>query len=323
MNVRPDLTMKHKPLKPPHKRYDPLLPGCMKLQYQYKPRDFPRAIVPPGNTRASDCPKITIVVPSYNQGQFIGHTLQSIVDQRYPELDLIIVDGGSTDGSVNIIKHYSSYIKWWVSEADNGQAHAINKGMKHASGDILAWLNSDDCLMPGALFKIAEQFTSSPGTDVVYGHRVLINEDGQDVGKWIMPGHRRLILSYVDFIPQETMYWRRSLWQKTGEQLDESFQFALDWQLIRRFIDAKAKFRLIPAFLGKFRIHELQKTSAKLDTVGFKEMEVIRQRCQQNFSSNTTLQYLYHRMQRASLYSFVARARLTELLWQANLIKIE
>ncbi len=299
------------------------IPGCAKLERHYLPREIPEKVTLPVNVEFSRYPCISIIVPSFNQGKFIGQTLESIVGQEYPNLELIIVDGGSSDESVNVIREYASHIKWWVSEPDDGQANAINKGMSRATGEILAWLNSDDCLMPGALFRVAAQFMASYDTEVVYGHRVLINEMGEDVGKWVMPGHRKFILTYADFIPQETMFWRTGLWQKVGGKLDESFRFAMDWELIRRFLDADAKFKLIPAFLGQFRMHDLQKTNANIETDGFKEMEIIRQQCRERFSDHPAVQNLYYRMQRAGFYSFVLRARLTELLWWANLIKID
>jgi len=109
----------------------------------------------------------------------------------------------------------------------------------------------------------------------------------------------------------------------TDPPFDESFRFAMDWELIRRFIEAEAKFKLVPAFLGQFRIHEMQKTNATIETDGFKEMEIIRQQCRQSFSNYPALQNFYYRMQRAGFYSFVLRARLTELLWLAKLIKID
>lgn len=302
-----------------------LLPGCTRLECHYEPKNFPHSS---WENSANDCeqsdfPIITIVVPSFNQGRFLEQTLKSIINQHYPRLELIVVDGGSTDESIRVIKEHEEHIKWWVSEPDNGQANAINKGMQHATGEILAWLNSDDCLMPGSLFRVAAVFLSSKETDVVYGHRVLINEAGQDVGRWVLPGHRKFILSYADYIPQETMFWRADLWQKTGGSLDESFRFAMDWELICRFIQADAKFKLIPAFLGQFRMHATQKTNANLESDGFREMEIIRKSYRQKFSRHPALQNLYYRMQRASLYGFVIRARLTELLWQAELIKID
>ncbi len=300
-----------------------LLPGCTRLEGHYQPKAVATSANLPAIADTDSYPCITIVVPSYNHGRFIDKTLESIISQGYPELELIVVDGGSADQTVEVIRRYASHIRWWVSEPDNGQAHAINKGMAQAAGEILAWLNSDDCLMPGALFRVADQFMASDDIDVVYGHRVLINESGEDVGKWVLPGHRKLILTYADFIPQETMFWRRSLWQRIGGQLDESFRFAMDWELIRRFINVNAEFKLIPAFLGQFRMHDAQKTQADIETDGFKEMEIIRQRCRQDFSRHPALQNLYYRMQRTSFYIFVIRARLTELLWHANIIAID
>ncbi len=298
------------------------IPGCARLEQHYSPRKLESA----GDTSTNQLnqyPRISIVIPSYNQGCYLGETLKSLVQQKYPALEIIVVDGGSADNSVEIIKAYEKVIKWWVSEADKGQANAINKGMKHASGEILAWLNSDDCLMPNALFRIAEKFQSSKSTDVVYGHRVLINKNGLDVGRWIMPAHRNFILNYVDYIPQETMFWRAELWHKIGAYVDESFQFALDWELICRFILAGAKFKLLPVFLGQFRMHALQKTQANIEVDGFKEMEIIREQCRQRYSTNRVLLKVYFYRQRLSIYSFLLRARLTELFWQLGLKKID
>ena len=301
-----------------------LLPGCARLENHYEPKEIatPTTALATQNSN-SEYPRISIVIPSFNQGHFIGHTLQSITEQNYPNLEMIIVDGGSSDETLKVIESFSDHVKWWVSEPDKGQANAINKGMAHVTGDILAWLNSDDCLMPGALFQVAERFMSSKSTDVVYGHRVLINEAGKDVGKWILPQHRRFILTYADYIPQETMFWRTELWKKVGGNVDESFMFAMDWELIRRFVLAEAKFELIPAFLGQFRMHDMQKTSASIETDGFKEMEIIRQQFHRDISDHPAVHNLYYRLQRAGLYAFLIKARLKELLWAARLIKID
>ena len=280
----------------------------------------PEAAVDTGDI---ELPRITVVVPSLNQGRFIGHTLKSLVDQQYPDLELIVVDGGSSDETLDVLNAFEAHITWWISETDDGQASAINKGMSRATGSILAWLNSDDCLMPGALFRVARHFSTHPRTDIVYGHRVLINEAGQDVGKWLLPGHRKFILTYADFVPQETMFWRRELWKKVGNRLDESFRFAMDWDLICRFIKANARFRLIPAFLGQFRMHDMQKTNAAISSDGFREMEIIRRAHQQAWSGHPGLQNLYYRMQRASLYTFLLRARLAETLWKFKLKRID
>ncbi len=262
-------------------------------------------------------------MPSLNQGRFIRQTLDSITSQKYPDLELIVVDGGSTYETLMVIKDYAHHVKWWVSEPDSGQANAINKGMAHASGEILAWLNSDDCLMPGALLRVAEHFVTVAKTDVVYGHRLLINEAGRDVGKWILPGHHKFILSFVDFIPQETLFWRAELWQRLGGGLDESLRFAMDWELLRRFIDAQACFELIPAFLGQFRMHSEQKTHANIQSDGFIEMDIIRKRYLQNISKHRFLQILYRGAQKIGFYVFLCKARLTEVIWRAGLINID
>lgn len=315
--------MNKPPSRPISTVLNALFPGCTKLEAHYSPRNIHDKFTLPTDSSDAIYPLISIVVPSLNQGQFIGQALKSIVNQGYPKLELIVIDGGSTDETIEVIREYSDHIKWWVSEPDSGQANAINKGMSRAEGEILAWLNSDDCLMPGTLFRIAKYFLASPQTDVVYGHRVLIDESGYDIGKWILPEHREFILTYADYIPQETMFWRASLWHKVGAELNESYRFAMDWELIRQFIQAEAHFKLIPAFLGQFRLHKMQKSSAKIESDGFAEMEIIRKACRERFSSHPAMQNFYYRMQRASLYAFVIRARMKELLWRAKLIKID
>lgn len=315
--------MNKPPDRPTGKALNLFMPGCTRLEAHYEPQEISKDFTLKENIEVSTLPSISIIIPSLNQGRFIGQTLESIVSQNYPNLELIVVDGGSSDETIEVINQYANHITWWVSEPDAGQANAINKGMSRAGGDILAWLNSDDCLMPGALFRISEYFQASPQTDVIYGHRILIDEAGYDVGKWIVPGHRSFILTYADYIPQETMFWRTSLWRKVGGTLDESFRFAMDWELIRRFIEAEASFKIIPAFLGQFRLHDLQKSNAQIESDGFTEMEIIRKACRESFSNHPALQNLFYRMQRASLYSFVLRARFKEILWQMKLTNID
>ena len=142
----------------------------------------------------------------------------------------------------------------------------------------MAWLNSDDLLLPGALAVVADYFNLHPDVDVVYGNRLLIDENDMEIGRWIMPGHDSDVLSWVDYIPQETLFWRRSIWDKAGGQIDESFKFAMDWDLLVRLRDAGAKFAHIPRFLGAFRVHEQQKTSAAMNETGLQEMDRIHKR---------------------------------------------
>lgn len=221
-------------------------------------------------------PTISIVTPSYNQGQYLEKTIKSVLDQEYPKLEYIIQDGASKDNTVTVLKKYQNQLKFWESKPDEGQSQAINLGFMHATGDIMAYLNSDDLLMPGSLDFVADYFNKHPEIEVVYGHRILINETDLEIGRWVLPPHANKILEYADYIPQETLFWRKSIWDKVGSKIDESFKFAMDWDLIIRFQQAGAKIKRLPRFLGAFRIHQEQKTLACMSDLGTQEMERIR-----------------------------------------------
>lgn len=247
------------------------------ILYQYKPKPF--STTPSHYKKAVElktAPLISIVTPSFNQGHFLEKTIESVLDQHYPNLEYIIQDGGSTDNSVNIIERYQSSLKHWESKRDQGQSHAINLGFQHATGQIMAYLNSDDLLMGGSLHYVAQYFNDNPDVDVVYGHRVIINEKDQEVGRWVLSPHNSHALTYADFIPQETLFWRRRIWEKAGGHIDESFRFAMDWDLILRFMQAGAKFARLPRFLGAFRVHTQQKTSATMNSIGEEEIARLR-----------------------------------------------
>lgn len=224
-------------------------------------------------------PAISIVTPSFNQGRFLEETILSVLNQDYPRLEYVVQDGGSKDQSVAVMEKYRARLKHIESRKDNGQAHAINLGFAHATGgEIMAYLNSDDLLMPGALNYVAAYFAAHPDVDVVYGHRVIIDPESKEVGRWVLPGHSDRMLVWADYVPQETLFWRRRIWDKAGGRIDDSFQFALDWDLLLRFRAAGAKFVRLPRFLGVFRIHASQKTSAELVTNGTPEMAKLRYR---------------------------------------------
>lgn len=231
------------------------------------------------NTKiTSPAPKISIVTPSFNQGNFIERTINSVLDQNYENLEYYIQDGGSNDATLDILKKYSDRLTGWESKLDNGQTHAINLGFAKTTGEIMAWLNSDDILLPGTLNYVADFFNCHPEIDVVYGNRIQIDENDRNIGRWIIPKHEDAILSWADFIPQETVYWRRSIWEKVDEKLDESFCFAMDWDFLVRLRDAGANFARLPRFMGGFRIHPNQKTSLEIGNVGVQEMDRIRLR---------------------------------------------
>jgi FkbM family methyltransferase len=231
---------------------------------QYAPTDLrvPRRqlyLRPPRNP-----PTIALVTPSYNQGEFLERTIRSVVDQSYPALEYVIQDGGSDDSTHAVIDRYRDRLASCASEPDDGQADAINRGFAHTSGVIMGWLNSDDVLLPGALAAVARHFAKHPETDLVYGHRAVIDEHDRQVGAWILPPHEDWPLELADYVPQETMFWRRSLWEAAGGRLDPEYQYALDWELLLRFKDAGARMVRLPYVMGAFRLHADQKTSTHL-----------------------------------------------------------
>ena len=221
----------------------------------------------------ANIPSIGIVTPSYSQAHFLKATIDSVVGQAYPELSYHVQDGGSVDGSVAILESYAGRISW-RSHADKGQADAINLGFENIDCDIMAYLNSDDVLLPGALSYIADYFDRHPDVDVVYGHRVFIDRDGWEIGRAVLPRHDAKALLYAGYIPQETMFWRRRVWDKIGN-FDASLQYALDWEFLLRAQAAGFKFARAPRFLACFRVHDQQKTTSNYD-VGRREMRALR-----------------------------------------------
>lgn len=224
-------------------------------------------------------PTISIVTPAFNHAHFIEKTIKSVLDQKYPNLEYIVKDGGSTDNTSEILKRYEPKLAHWESTKDFGQSQAINIGFSHAHGEIMAYLNSDDLLLPGTLHYVADYFNKHPEVDVVYGHRILIDKNDDEIGRWVLPPHQDKILTWADYIPQETLFWRRSLWNKVDARIDESFQFAMDWDLILRFISVGAHFVRLPRFLGAFRVHPHQKSSANISNMGKKDMKRLLERC--------------------------------------------
>ncbi len=245
-------------------------PRPMKVPEKYKNQ---KGIAP-----NQDWPLISVATPSYNQAEFIGRTLESVLSQGYPNLEYIVQDGGSDDGTADILKSFSDRLARWESVKDEGQADAINTGLGRSTGSIMSYLNSDDLLLPGTLHYVARYFKSHPEIDVVYGHRVLIDEYDQEIGRWVLPPHDNDILLWADYIPQETLFWRRSIWEKAGGYVDAGYKFAMDWELLLRLREAGARFKRLPRFLGAFRVHPHQKTSAELQQQGELEMGMLRKK---------------------------------------------
>ncbi len=175
-------------------------------------------------------PLVSIITPSYNQARFLEDTLQSVLRQNYPHLEYIVVDGGSTDGSAEIIKRYADHLAWWVSEPDKGQADAINKGFRRAAGEIVAWLNSDDLYLPNAITEAVEVFQAHPGAGMVFGDAVSSDAEGHLLNH-LPAGNLQLInLLRFQIITQPAVFMRRSLLEKVN-YLDPSYHFFLDHHL--------------------------------------------------------------------------------------------
>jgi len=245
---------------------------------QYSPKELSLPFHYTKSKKIDSPPKISIVTPSFWQGEFIERTLKSVFEQSYPNLEYFVQDGGSGDTTKEVLEKYSDRLTGWESKPDNGQAHAINLGFAKTTGEIMAWINSDDIILPGTLSYVADYFNRHPEIDVVYGNRIQININDKQIGQWVMPKHDNNILSWTDFIPQETLYWRRAIWEKVGGKLDESFSFAMDWDFLIRLRDAGARFARLPRFMGGFRVHPKQKTSSEMGDVGLEEMNCIRMR---------------------------------------------
>lgn len=201
-------------------------------------------------------PKISIVTPSYNQCEFLQATIESVIGQNYPNLEYIIIDGGSNDNSVDIIRKYEKHIHTWISEKDNGLYEALQKGFAISTGEIMGWLNSDDLLHPKSLFSIAEIFSNFNSVQWLQGYPTVIDHSGRILY------HRNprnskysfYLKDYVDgvFIQQESTYWKRSLWEKAGGYISADYKYAGDFELWMRFFNYEILYTTT-ALVGAFR----------------------------------------------------------------------
>jgi len=296
-------------------------------------------------TRALPQPVFSIVTPSYNHARFLPETMRSVLDQAGVQCDYVVQDGGSSDGSQALLERLAaeqavrskehelrrsetqatspapcpvppaSRLISWSSEPDGGQADAIVKGFAKTSGgadDVMAWINSDDFYLPGALEFVADYFARHPDVDVVYGHRIVVNEESQEIARWFLPKHDPEVLRLNDFVPQETLFWRRRIWDKVGG-LDSSFKFAMDWDLLLRFQAAGAKIVRVPYFLACFRVHAAQKTSAQMHSVGQEEITRLRERTHGRPFPPTELET------HPRLLRYLRRSAFIEFLWKLGI----
>ena len=206
-------------------------------------------------------PLVTVVTPSYNQGRFIRATIESVLSQSYPNLEYIIMDGGSTDETAAVVKDYASRLTF-ISEKDRGQSHAINKGFRMAGGSILSWLNSDDLYLPGAIQSAVDAFEGSPGAGAVYGEGYLIDRDGEITARFpcTEPFNLWKFVHLSDYILQQTVYFRRDALDQVG-YLDETLHYSMDWDILIR-IGLRYPMVYIPEYMGCLREYAEAKTFA-------------------------------------------------------------
>ena len=225
---------------------------------------------------STNLPTLSIVTPSFNQGRFIDETLRSVLGQGYPGLEYVVVDGGSTDDSVEIIRRHEDELAWWVSEPDGGHYAALNKGFGRTSGEIMGWLNSDDVYLPHALDVVGGVFAAFPEVEwITTLFPVTCTAEGAALGTGSLGGFNRssflrganlpgLGWHARGFIQQESTFWRRSLWERAGGRIEDSLRLAGDFELWARFYES-AELVGVSALMAAFRYHDEQKTASQLE----------------------------------------------------------
>lgn len=220
-------------------------------------------------------PLISIVTPSYNQGQYLEETIRSVLDQGYPNLEYIIIDGGSTDNSAGIIKKYESKLSFWISEKDSGQANAINKGLKYCTGEVFNWLNSDDYLEPGALFKIAAAFNNKQVQVVAGKVRNFSTTEEEFVSNQHLSAKGLMCWEPgVQFV-QPGVWMRRSMVEACGG-IDEHYHYAFDWDLYIRYLSKFPEVKYLDDVMVHFRLHDNSKTNSFISRFAEEEERIIQ-----------------------------------------------
>lgn len=223
--------------------------------------------------KSNATPLVSIITPSYNQGKFIEKTILSVICQDYDNIQYILADAVSKDETAKILDFYQPHIDTLLIEPDKGQSDALNKGFKLAEGDIIAYLNSDDCYASESVIsEVVSLFEQYPEVDVIYGRRNTIDANGNFLYSHPHRAFSRDSIFLSDYIPQECTFWRRGIFEKSGFYVDESFHFAMDYELWLRFLDHGAQFLSVENFFGLFRTYDQQKSIDQWHAVGLPEI---------------------------------------------------
>jgi glycosyltransferase involved in cell wall biosynthesis len=238
----------------------------------------------------SNYPKITIVTPNYNLGEYLEQTILSVINQGYPNLEYIIIDGGSTDNSVEIIKKYEKSLTYWVSEADKGLYDALNKGFKRSTGEIMGWINSDDMLHPRSLFYVAGVFNQFDDVEWIQGRPSFFDKKGGIFNIGIIKPWSKydFYAGHYEWIQQESTFWRRTLWNKVGGRLNSDLKFAGDFDLWLRFFGC-AKLHSLSVVLSGFRLRGKEQLSSNYIEVYHKEAKATLIKTVQEFGITVRL----------------------------------
>lgn len=274
-------------------------------------------------------PLISIVIPSFNQGQFIEQTLTSVLGQNYPNIELIVIDGGSSDNTLQVLEKYRESIRHVISEPDNGQADAINKGFRLAQGDILAWLNSDDMYLPCTLSKIAEAIKSPKEPELIYGGALYFFDKTTYTFGELPPDFDPARLTYFDYIVQPSAFWTRSVWETAGE-LNESYHYLLDWDWFIRASNVCRFTRLDGEYLSIYRLHGMHKSGTGKDARQKEILHVVEKYASQEWITAyhdvhnviTPLRKWFHRLSRLKLY-WLRYGLYPRLYWKYGKHRIE
>lgn len=247
-------------------------------------------------------PTISIVMPSLNSEKYIDEAIESVLNQNYPRLEFIVIDGGSTDNTIDIIRKYEKQLAYWISEKDNGHGHALNKGFIRSTGDIMAWLNSDDKYAPNAFFTVAKVFSQFPDVNWLVGKNSWWNKAGQQTAqKHVFKNIYDFLLGNYRWIQQESVFWRRTLWEKAGSYINEDYSFMVDGELWTRFFLENDLWHL-DAVLSGYRVHDTNRATLFMDRV-LAEMEKAIKELENKVVNNTVILNNLEKIKKSPAYT--------------------